>query len=294
MIGFLVTPFERPYMARALVEAVLLGALCGAVGVYVLLRRLAFLTDAITHTVFPGVVVGFLASGRSGIVPGALVCAVVAVGLFTAVAATRKVNEDATLAVLLTAFFAVGVVLVSRQRSYTADLTAFLFGHVLTIKVADIAVTGAVAVLAGLVLVGLGKELLLRAFDAQWARAVGYHVTALDLVGNMVIALVVVASVQAVGTVLVIAMLVVPAATARLLSDRLGVIIAVAMGVGMTGAWLGLCASYEASVGHDVRLAAGATIVLMLVAGYALVQLGQSAWRLGIRRQGVRRAGAGT
>jgi manganese/iron transport system permease protein len=279
MIDFLVAPFDRPYMARALVEAGILGALCGAVGVYILLRRLAFLTDAITHTVFPGVVVGFLVSGRAGIVPGALVCAVVAAALFTTGAATRRVNEDATLAVLLTAFFAVGVVLVSRQRSYTADLTAFLFGHVLTINVTDIVVTAVVAALAGLTLLGLGKELLLHAFDRQWARSVGYRVTLLDLLGNMMIALVVVAAVQAVGTVLVIAMLVVPAATARLLSDRLGLIVAVAMGIGILGSWLGLCVSYEASVGHDVRLAAGATIVLVLVAGYALVLLGQAVRR---------------
>jgi manganese/iron transport system permease protein len=279
MIELLITPFDRPYMARALIEAVLLGALCGAVGVYVLLRRLAFLTDAITHTVFPGVVVGFLLSGRSGIVPGALVCAVVAAGLFTAIAATRRVDEDATLAVLLTAFFGVGVILVSRQRSYTADLTAFLFGHVLTIDTTDILVTIVVTVLAGVVLVGLGKELLLRAFDAEGARAAGYPITVLDLVGNMLIALVVVASVQAVGTVLVIAMLVVPAATARLLSDRLGVIVAVAMCLGMISAWLGLSASFEASTGHGVRLAAGATIVLVLVASYALVTLGR-----GVRR----------
>ncbi|WP_163552219.1 metal ABC transporter permease [Candidatus Frankia alpina] len=283
MIDFLVAPFGRPYMTRALVEALLLGALCGAVGVYVLLRRLAFLTDAVTHTVFPGVVVGFLVSGRSGIVPGALVCAVAAVALFTAIAATRRVNEDTTLAVLLTAFFAVGVILISRQRSYTADLTAFLFGHILTIDTTDIVVTAVVAVLAGLVLLGLGKELLLRAFDPEWARAAGYRITALDLVSNMLIALVVVASVQAVGTVLVIAMLVVPAAAARLLSERLGVIVAVAVLVGMAGAWLGLATSYEASVGHDVRLAAGATIVLVLVAFYVLVTLGQASRRL-VRR----------
>ncbi|CAO5248272.1 metal ABC transporter permease [Frankia sp. AgKG'84/4] len=279
MIETLFAPFSRPYLARALIEAVLLGALCGAVGVYVLLRRLAFLTDAITHTVFPGVVVGFLVSGRAGIVPGALVCAVVAAGLFTAIAATRRVNEDAALAVLLTAFFGIGVVLVSRERSYTADLTAFLFGHILTVDSTDIMVTGAVTVLAFVVLVGLGKELLLRAFDPEGARAAGYRIAALDLVGNMLIALVVVAAVQAVGTVLVIAMLVVPAATARLLSDRLGVILAVATGLGMLGAWLGLSVSFEASRGHGVRLAAGATIVLVLVACYAVVTLGQSVRR---------------
>lgn len=287
MIDALVTPFGRPYMARALVEATLLGGLCGLVGVYVLVRRLAFLTDAITHTVFPGVVVGFLFAGRSGIVPGALVCAVLAAGLFTAIAATRRVNEDATLAVLLTGFFALGVVLVSRQRSYTADLTAFLFGHVLTIGLADIAVTAAVAALAVLVLAGLGKELLARAFDPAGTQAAGYPVMALDLTGNLLIALVVVAAVQAVGTVLVIAMLVIPAATARLLSDRLGVIAVLAMSLGVLGAWLGLSVSYQASTAHGVRLAAGATIVLVLVAAYAATAIGQGLRRTVAARRGT-------
>ncbi|MCK9875100.1 metal ABC transporter permease [Frankia sp. AgPm24] len=279
MTDLLIEPFGAPYMARALVEGLILGALCGAVGVYVLVRRLAFLADAITHTVFPGVVIGFLVSGQSGIVPGALVCAVLAAGLFTLVTSTDRVSDDATLAVLLTSFFALGVVLVSRQRSYTADLTAFLFGHILTIDRSDILVTAAVAVLAVLVLLALGRPLLAGAFDREWARAAGYRITLLDLVGNMLIALVVVAAVQAVGTVLVIAMLVVPAATARLVSDRLPVIVAVAMGLGLLGAWWGLAASYSASIDHGVRLSAGATIVLVLVAGYALALLGRVAHR---------------
>ncbi|MCM3883003.1 metal ABC transporter permease [Frankia sp. R82] len=289
MTGLLIDPFGAPYLARALVEALILGALCGAIGVYVLVRRLAFLTDAITHTVFPGVVIGFLVSGQAGIVPGALVCAVLAAGLFTLIASTTRVSDDATLAVLLTSFFAVGVVLVSRQRSYTADLTAFLFGHVLTIDRDDILVTAAVAVLAVLVLLVLGRPLLAGAFDREWARASGYRITLLDLVGNMLIALVVVASVQAVGTVLVIAMLVVPAATARLISDRLPVIVAVSAGLGLLGAWLGLAASYSASIDHGVRLAAGATIVLVLVAGYALALLGRGLHRALVRRMPVAR-----
>jgi manganese/iron transport system permease protein len=283
MIDLLLGPFDRPYMARALIEVLLLGALGGAVGVFVMLRRLAFLTDALTHTVFPGIVIGFLVSGQSGIVPGALVCAVLAAALFTAISATRRVNEDATLAILLTAFFAVGVVLVSRQRSYTSDLTDFLFGRVLTIEVSDIVVTAVVAGISAAVMLVLGKELLLRAFDPEWARAAGYRIALLDLVGNMLIALVVVAAVQAVGTVLVIALIVVPAATARLLSERLGVITIVAVVIGMLGGWLGLVTSYEASIGHDVRLAAGATVVLVLVAFYAVVLLGQTARRVARR-----------
>lgn len=270
----LFAPFDYPFMARALVEALLLGALGAVVGVFVMLRRLAFLTDALTHAVFPGVVFGFLIGGQDGIVPGALVLALVAAALFTALSATRRVTEDAAMAILLTGFFAVGVVAVSRQTSFTSDLTAFLFGRLLTVDGTDIAVTAAVAALAGLVLLGARKELLLRAFDPEGARAAGYRVWLLDLTLNLVIALVVVAAVRAVGTVLVIALIVVPAAAARLLTDRLAAVLLLAAALGMLGGWLGLVISYQASVRHDVQLAAGATVVGVLVACYVLALAG--------------------
>ncbi len=260
-------------MYRALLEVLLLGTLSAVVGVLVLLRRLAFLTDALTHAVFPGVVVGFLIAGDSGIVPGALLVAVAGAAGFTALVSTRRVTEDAAMAMLLTGCFAVGVVLVSRRESYTSDLTAFLFGRLLTVDSTDITVTAVTAAVALAVLALIHKELLLRAFDPEGARAAGYPVWLLDLVLNLVIALVVVAAVRAVGTVLVIALIVIPAAAARLLSDRLVVIVLASIGLGVLGGWLGLVASYEASVRHEIRLAAGASVVLALVAIYALALL---------------------
>jgi len=116
----------------------------------------------------------------------------------------------------------------------------------------------------------LGKELVFRAFDPAGAQARGYRVLVLDLVLNLAVALVVVAAVRAVGTVLVIALLVVPGAAGRLLSDRLPGIFAAAVGVALLGGWFGLVASWQASVNHGVRLASGATVVLALVALYAL------------------------
>lgn len=266
----LVEPFELPFMARALVEALLLGVLGGVVSVFVVLRRLAFLADALTHTVFPGVVIGFLVAGTDGLVWGALAFAVLSAVLLTALAANPRVTEDAALAVLLTGFFSVGVVLVSRRSSYTADLTAFLFGRILTVDRSEIAVTAVLAAVVLGTLALLGKELLLRAFDPVGAAALGYRVPLLDLVLNLLVALVVVAAVRAVGTVLVIALLVVPAAAARQLSHRVGVVVVLAAAIGAAGGWLGLAASYEASIGYGVRLAAGGTVVLALVALYLL------------------------
>jgi manganese/iron transport system permease protein len=116
----------------------------------------------------------------------------------------------------------------------------------------------------------LRKELVLRAFDPDGAAAMGYRAAALDLVLNLLIALVVVAAVKAVGTVLVVALIIVPAAAARLLADRVATTAVLAGALGALGGWLGLATSYEVSVGHGVRLAAGATIVVVLVALFVL------------------------
>jgi len=266
---FFVEPFRLPYMQRALLEVLLLGALAGVVGVFVVLRRLAFVSDALTHTIFPGVVIAHLLD-RS-LLLGALAFGVLTAVLLTGITTTsRRVGADAALAILLTSFFSLGVVLVSRTRTYTADLTVFLFGRVLAVDRADLLQTLALAVVVAAALWALRKELVLRAFDPDGAAAMGYRTAALDLVLNLLIALVVVAAVKAVGTVLVVALIVVPAAAARLLADRVATTAVLACALGALGGWLGLAASYEVSVDHGVRLASGATIVVVLVVLFAL------------------------
>ena len=267
-MSWLVEPFRLPYMQRALLEVLLLGALAGMVGVFVVLRRLAFVSDALTHTVFPGVVIAHLLD-RS-LLLGALAFGVLTAVLLTGITTSRRVGADAALAILLTSFFSLGVVLVSRTRTYTADLTVFLFGRVLAVDRADLLATLALAAVVGGTLWALRKELVLRAFDPDGAAAMGYRTAALDLVLNLLIALVVVAAVKAVGTVLVVALIIVPAAAARLLADRVATTTVLACALGALGGWLGLAVSYEVSVDHGVRLASGATIVVVLVAMFVL------------------------
>jgi manganese/iron transport system permease protein len=282
----LLEPFRLPYMQRALAEVLLLGAVAGVVGVFVVLRRLAFVADALTHTIFPGVVIAHLLD-RS-LLLGALAFGVLTAVLLTGITSgSRRVGADAALAILLTSFFSLGVVLVSRTRTYTADLTVFLFGRVLAVDRADLLATLALAAVVGGVLWALRKELVLRAFDPDGAAAMGYRTAALDLVLNLLIALVVVAAVKAVGTVLVVALIIVPAAAARLLADRVATTAMLAAALGALGGWLGLAASYEVSVDHGIRLAAGATIVVVLVALFAL-----AAAAAPLRRRRVTRAAA--
>ena len=281
MSRLLIEPFQVAFMQRALLAVLVIGVLAGAVGVFVVLRRLAFVGDALTHTVFPGVVIAFLL-GQS-IFLGALAAALLSALLLTGLTSTRRVTPDASLAILLTSFFAFGVVLVSRERSYTADLSGFLFGRILAVDWAVLLQTLVVAAIVLTTLVALRKELLLRAFDPDGAAAMGYRVDLLDLVLNVLIALVVVAAVKAVGTVLVIALVIVPPVTARLLVDRVAGMAAISCALGALGGYLGLAISYELSLQRGVRLASGATIVVVLVACF-LVALAAGPGRRTLQR----------
>ncbi|WP_439680258.1 metal ABC transporter permease [Embleya sp. MST-111070] len=268
--ALLLEPFRVPYLTRALIELTILGVLCGTVGTFVALRRLEFVADALTHTVFPGVVIGFALRGATGILTGALIAAGVTACALTLLTRHRRTGDDTALAIVLTAMFSIGVLVVSRSHSYSADLETFLFGQVLYTSRAQITETAVVAVLCLAALAVLGRELVLRAFDPDAARAAGHRVGALDLALNLIVALTVVAAVRTVGTALILALLVLPAAIGRTLGRRpahlalIGSIAAVVCG------YLGLTISYTASVDHDLALPAAPTVVLTLVAGYLL------------------------
>ncbi len=265
----LLDPFGVPFMQRALLEVLLLAVLGGVVGTHVMLRRLAFTTEAFQHTVFPGVAIAFVA-GQS-LLLGALVSAAVAVVLLTMLTRRPRIDPDAALALLIATFFAAGVVVVSRSRSFQGDLTALLFGRILAVDALQLVHTAVIVVVCVSGLLALHKELVLRAFDPLGTAAAGYRMWVLDLVLNVAVALSVVAAVRAVGTVLLVAFLVTPAATARLCCRRVGSMMAVATGVAAVCGWLGLAASYEASVNHGLRLASGATVVLAITAGFLVV-----------------------
>lgn len=268
----LVDPFGVPFMQRALLEVLLLAVLGGVVGTHVLLRRLAFTTEAFQHTVFPGVAIAF-AAGQS-LLLGALVAAAVSVVLLTVLTRRTRIDPDSALALLIATFFAVGVVVVSRSRSFQGDLTALLFGRILAVDARQLVHTAVIVAVCVVVLFALHKELVMRAFDPMGTAAVGYRVWVLDLALNVTVALSVVAAVRAVGSVLLVAFLVTPAAAAHLCCRRVGSMMAVAFVVVAVCGWLGLAASYEASVNYGVRLASGATVVLAITAGFLIVAAG--------------------
>jgi manganese/iron transport system permease protein len=265
----LVDPFAVPFMARALLEVVLLGILGGVLGVHLLLRRKAFVTEALQHTVFPGVAIAFVAG--QPLLAGALVAAVASVLLLQLLTRNDRLDVDAALALLIATFFALGVVVVSRSDSFQSSLTALLFGRVLAVDARQLVETAVLVVAGVAVLAALHKELVLQAFDPAAGAALGYPVRRLDLVVDLVVALAVVAAVRAVGTVLLVAFLVTPAAAARLCCRRVPAMMAAAAGLTALCGWIGLAASYEASVEHGLRLASGALVVLTITAGFLVV-----------------------
>jgi ABC-type Mn2+/Zn2+ transport system permease subunit len=266
-----IEPFAVPFMGRALTEIALLALICGPVSVFVFVRRLSFVSDALTHTVFPGVVVGFVAGGMDGLFTGALVAGLLTAVVLTVLTRGARLTDDAATAVVLTAMFSIGVILVSRRTSYTSDLTAFLFGRLLTVTPRQIAET---AVLAAVILAALAigsRAWMFRAFDPAGAAAAGLRVAWLDLWLNIVLALVVVAAVRAVGTILVVALLVIPAAAARMVSARPAVMAAIGTGLVLAAGYTGLLLSWTASLRHGVALTSASAVVLVLVLAYLLL-----------------------
>lgn len=269
--------FSAAYMQRALLAVVVIGTVAGVIGVHVNLRHQAFFADALTHTVFPGVAVAF-AWDRS-LYLGAAVAGVISAVVFAALGRRSRVTDDAALAVILTSFFAVGVVVVSRQRGYTSDLVSLLFGQVLTVRASDVVTTAAIGALAlGLVAIA-HRALVFSAFDPDGAAAMGFGPGRLDLLLNIAVALVVVASLRAVGTVLVIAMLITPAAISRVLADRVTSSMVVSVVAAVLAGVAGLVISYVASVDHGVRLATGATIAVVLTVMFGLATAGTAVLR---------------
>ena len=276
-MDFLLEPLGHAFFVRALVAASFVGLVCAVVGTFVVLKGLAFIGDAVSHAAFPGVVAAYMLSGP--ILVGAGIAAVgtaLAIGFVTRRAGIRG---DTAIGVLFAGAFALGVFLFSTIEGYVGDLFGFLFGSLLLTDVGDLV---GLALLAAIVLAAVAlvwKELLFATFDPQGAAASGIRVEALEYLFLALVALTIVVSLQAVGIILVVAMLVTPAATGQLLTVRFGMLVALAVAIGIGSSVVGLYVSYWLDV------ASGATIVLVQT-GLFLVALafGPRTGLLGRRR----------
>ena len=253
------------YVERALIEALLVGALCGLVGVHVVLRRLSFFTMAMTHATFPGVVLAALV-GIDLLLGSGLFGILVVLGVAWLSRRPRS-NDAAAVGVVLSAGFALGVVLLSARSGFSRDLSAFLVGSIVTVQAADLVKTAVVLVVVAVLLAAFGKELVFGAFDRGGLVAAGYPAGRLDLLLLLLVEVTVVTSVPAGGTVQAVALVVAPAAAARLWCERIGPTTAVAVGLGMASGVVGLAVSqaYEVAAGAAIVLAACSFFVLSVV-----------------------------
>ncbi|QCR20469.1 metal ABC transporter permease [Agrococcus sp. SGAir0287] len=273
----LVTPFQLPFMLRPLVLLLVLAVAAGTVGTIVNLRRLEFASDGLTHAVFPGLVIGFVVAGAGGILPGALVAAIVAALVLVAVA--RRTGTETGVAIVLTACFSLGVVLVSLRSEWAGQMESFFFGSLLTVTDAQLAISVGLVALAVAGIVATWRWQVLRAFDEQAARIAGVPVRGTDVVANVAVALVVVAASAAVGTLLVLAVLIVPAAASRALTRRVVPGALVATGIAALASWLGMAIAFAASSG-GVQASPSSIVALTMLAAY-LVALAVGAVREG-------------
>jgi manganese/iron transport system permease protein len=257
-VELIAEPLSHAFFLRALAAALIVGLTCAVVGTYVVLKGLAFIGDAVSHAAFPGVVAAYLFNGPYLIGAGvAAVATALAVGWVSRRSALRA---DTAIGVLFAGTFALGILLFSTIDGYVGDLFGFLFGYLLATTSEDLV---GLAVLAGCVLATvalLWKQLLYSTFDPLGAAASGIRVERLEALFLALVAVTIVISLQAVGIVLVVAMLVTPAATAQLLVVRFASMMTVAVAVGVLGSVAGLYLSYWLDV------ATGATIVLVQTA----------------------------
>jgi ABC-type Mn2+/Zn2+ transport system permease subunit len=258
-------PLQQAFMQRGLLAVVLVSIICAIIGTFVVLRGLAFLSEAMRHALFAGVVISFLLGGS--LVGGGVLMALVVAWLIGVLGRQQGVSEDTAIGVLFSGAFALGIVLLNYARSGVRDLATILLGNVLGISTFDLVLTAGVLVLVVAVVAFFWKEWLVVSFDPALAAAQGRSLVLWDGLLLVLLALALTTAFQTVGNLLVLALLLAPAATARLLTHRLLSMMLLAALLGTAASVVGLYVSYWAD------LPSGPTIVLLSGTLFALALL---------------------
>lgn len=262
MIQFLTDPFASQFMKNALAIAVIVGILCPVVGVWVVLRKLAYLGDAMSHASLSGVAIAYLIG--ASIVAGALAAGLI-MGMMIAVLGARKLADDSVIGIVETILFALGVIIISRSSSISVDLTHFLFGQITTVSQSDVRLNAALAIIALCTVMVIFRDLISATFDPIHARQVGINVSLLRFLVLALVSICVVVSLQTVGLLMSVAMLVTPAASARLVTNRIGFMTFISVLIGMGAAVLGLIFSYHLSTPPGATIALTAAIAFLSI-----------------------------
>lgn len=261
MIEALLAPFRYSFMQAGFLAVILVGVPCAVLGAYVVLRRMAFIGDALAHTVLPGLVIAYLVGwSLSG---GAVVAGVITAVLIGWLARRQEVREDTAIGIVFTGMFALGILLISTVRSFR-DFTHMLFGNILGVTPQDLQLMALIAAGVLIALAVFHKELELSSADPIYARVIGIPVDRLTFLLLILLAFCVVTGIQAVGVVLTSALLVTPAAAASLLTRRLVWMMALAALFAVLAGIAGLYASYYLSVSSGAAIVLACTLIFVL------------------------------
>ena len=260
----ILAPFRYSFMLRALVVSVLVGVMCPIIGAYVVTRGLGFMGDALAHAVLPGMVIAFMlgVSPFLGAVPTGIGVAVLVVYL----SHRAGLSEDTSIGILFAGLFALGLVLMTAARGLSVDIEDILLGQGLGVSSSDVAITLALAATVIAVLYAFHKELVFNSFDPVGAKVIGLPTRALDYLLMVLLALVIIIALQAVGIVLVIAMLITPSATAFLLVRRFTSAMALGALIGAASAVIGLYVSFYMNLPSGPAMALVATAFFVITA----------------------------
>jgi ABC-type Mn2+/Zn2+ transport system permease subunit len=252
-------PLQYDFFVRGLIAATVVGALCGLVGVYIVLRRMSYIGHGLSHAVFGGAVVSYVMSFNFYI--GASVWGFLSALLINATTRRRPtIGADAAIGIITTASFALGVALISRYRTFTRSFDAALFGNILGVTERDLIAIAAVSAGAAAIILVIYKQLLFATFDPEVARFYGVRTEWIDTLFSIMLAGTVVVSMQVLGVTLIAAAIVIPPIIARLLTDSFHRVVALSTGIGACCGFGGVYVSYY------VDVSSGASVVLLAAA----------------------------
>lgn len=273
MLEILSEPLSFDFFQRGFIAIIIIGAISGVVGTYVVVRGMSFFADALAHTILPGVALGYTASGGNIGTPiflGGMVSGILSAVIIAWLSRRGDIKEDTVIAIVFVSMFALGIAIISTSGSYAIDLTHILFGSILGVKNEDIIfilITSFIVILC----IGLFyKELLVFSFDIELARALKLPVEMLRLLLLILIAIVIVSSLQTVGIALMLALLITPAAIAQLYFQRFHTMMLFSSLIGMLSGTLGFYLSYY------INIPSGAAIVLMMSALFIVAYMGRT------------------
>lgn len=253
--------FEFSFLQRALITSIVIGMICGVIGCFIVLRSLALMGDAISHAVLPGVAISYMMG--INFFYGAVVFGVLAALGIGFVNQNSKIKSDSSIGIVFSSFLALGVLLITKAQS-SIDLTEILFGNVLTVKPEDRTITFIVVAIVLVVIIVFYKEFLLSSFDPTMAAASGLPVKFTHYTLMVLLTLVTVASLQTVGVILVVSLLITPASTAYLLTKRLSTMILTSALIGMVSSVIGLFFSVTFNLPSGVVIVLVITIIFII------------------------------